>query len=520
MQKGLKHSWKMLLTVMMFVMALATGVKAQAATWVEINEENFPDKGAREKFLNEAQDPWYDYYKSDDGKFYIDVTGVTDFYDNDDIKDFDFLNKFTNLESVFISVKKTSITLPDTVKIANITACADTLTINAPGLTSLYAIGDSDNILRLRDVKNLENLTVSAMKDISGYGNLKKLKYVDIYKVQSTRINLTKCTSLTEIHINSVPKLVSLRYPSSIESLFINNTRIRQLDVRALQNLTYLDVSGNRNIRTLDVTKNKKLKYLNVSNSFVKSLDVRQNRRLTSFMCYESKLSDLKLGKNSKLEYIDVHSSGKMGTFDVSQCPKLRGINASDSGLDKLDVTKNKNLWSLNLADNKNLKSVNVTKCYKLNSLDMSGTAIKTLNVTKNRALVYLDVYAAKNIKRLNISKCPKLLSLNVGKSGISYINLTRNRELCGLCPSSTRMKVVGLKGRRNLGLTYFGLKKGSVVPLKDIIGSDYKLQVKNDNIRFNPKTMKLQIKKKEDYDRITLKKGRCYCSIEFIYSR
>ena len=463
-EKGVKQCLKLLFTALLFVMVLTTGVKAQAATWVEINQKNFPDSRVRKELKSNAS--YNENYKCVKGKYYVNVTGVTRFdysiYDGGGITNFDFLNKFPRLESV-----------------------------------------------------QLQNVNV-------------------------TRIDLSKNTKLKEIYILNAPRLVSIKCPKSIQSLSLYGTNISRLDTKGLQNLTNLKVRCSIKLKMIDVSGNKKLESIDVGGSSLRSVDVRKCKRLTSLNCYGEKVTDLKIGKNTKLKNISVYNNKNLTDLDISQCPNLESIYASNTGITEFDTSKYRNLQTLSLSGtaiktldvtkcpklnmlyvaDTAIKNLNVTKCYKLSYLDVSNTSIKTLNVTKNKNLWGVAASGNKKLKRLNVTQCPKLNIVDISGSGISYINLTRNKKLTTFAPSNTRMKVAGLKGRTNLSLTYYGLKKGSVVPLKDIIGSGYKLSEKNKNIRFNPKTMKFQILRKSgDRDQLFLKKGNSRCDINIRYT-
>ncbi len=460
-EKGVKQCMKLLFTALMLVMALTTGVKAQAATWVEINQKNFPDSGAREALINKAS--YEDNFKQSKGKYYVNVTGVTNlyFYGENNIKSYDFLKKFTRLESI------------------------------------------------------------------------------SLYDVKTTRVDFTKNTRLTEISISYAPRLVSIKCPKSVQSLSLYETNISRLDVRELQGLKSLSVRGNKKMCAVDVSNNKKLEVLDASDSSIRSIDVRKCKRLTSLDCYNAKLADLKIGKNTKLKSINVHDNKKLTNLDTSLCPNLKDVTAWNTGTTEFDATKNRKLESLVLSgtaiktldvtkcpklikldvSSTAIKTLNVTKCYKLRYLVVNDTAIKALNVTKNRNLETIWVSGAKKLKSLNVTQCPKLRSVDISGSGITKINLTRNKKLSYFCPGNTCKKITGVKGRKSIELGYSGLKKGSVVSLKNIIGSGYTLSQKNKNIRFNPKTMKFQILKKASYSEwIYLKKGNSSCTIYIDY--
>ena len=459
-EKGVKQCLKLLFTALLFVMVLTTGVKAQAATWVEINQKNFPDSRVRKELKSNAK---YDSnYRCSNGKYYVNVTGVTRFYYyGDDITNFNFLNKFPRLESV----------------------------------------------------------------------NLQSIK--------ATRIDLSKNTKLKDLYISSAPRLVSIKCPKSVQSLSLCETNISRLDTKGLRNLTDLTVRESIKLQTLDVSSNKKLESINVGVSSLRSIDVRPCKKLTSLVCYDAKLSDLKIGKSTTLKSINVYDNKKLTDLDISQCPNLEEITASNTGITEFDATKYRNLQELFLegtviktlnvtkcpkltmlgVSDTAIKTLNVTKCYKLRRLSVGNTAIKTLNVTKNRNLEGIYVSGDKKLKSLNLTQCLNLESLDISGSGITKINLTRNKKLKYLYPGTTRKKITGLKGRTFIEICYENLKKGSVVSLKDIIGSGYKLSEKNKNIRFNPKTMKFQILRKEKYnDWIFLKKGNSSCTILIEY--
>lgn len=464
MKKGVKQCWKLLVAVMMFVMVLTTGVKAQAATWVTINDKNFPEKGVREQLISEAKSDWYNYYKYSNGKYYIDISRVTNFYYGNTkkpIKNMGFLKKFKKLNSVNIVTNNETVTFPASVKSVSITTTNKKLTVKAPGATYLQVNGTENTSLKIKNSKKIQSLYVYTLKEVTGLSNLKRLESFTAYNYNGTGLNFTRNPKLNSISVVKCPNLVSLRYPDRISYLAIKNTGIKQLDVSGLKNLTELEVSSNKNIHNIDLSKNSNLQFLRANCSQITNLDIRKNKKLTSLECYESKLSGLKIGRNSKLT-------------------------------------------NLNINNNKNLKSIDVTKCPNLQSLNVSCTSMKTLNVTKNKKIEQIYVSGNKKMKRLNVTKCPNLRLLQIDYTGISSINLTRNKKLEVLAPNKV-MKVTGLK--RDVSLYYYKAKKGMVVQLKGIIGSGYKKSNGYGGARFNPKTMKAQANG-EEYTTMVLKKG------------
>ena len=118
MKKCEKLTWKLLLTVMVFGVLLATWGKAQAASWVEINEKNFPDKASREYLIGNSETQ-SENFKERNGKYYVNVSGVTELYrgpEDQTIKDTDFLKKFKRLSSLGITTSDSTVKLPASVK--------------------------------------------------------------------------------------------------------------------------------------------------------------------------------------------------------------------------------------------------------------------------------------------------------------------------------------------------------------------------------------------------------------------
>ena len=466
MKKREKLTWKLLVTAIMFVMVLTTGVKAQAASWVEINTKNFPESVVRETLKNEAKNYGYSYYKRSNGKYYVDVSRATSFSCYDEkrlIKNTDFLKKFKRLNSVSIKTTDTSISLPSSVEYVYITTESDSLTLRAPGANYVSITGTGKTSVKFKNMGKLETLYTWNLKDVSGLSRMKNLVNFDTTNYGGSALNLTGNTKLQGLFVTDSPELVSLRCPDGLLNMNIENTGIRKLDVSRLKNLQFLGVNTNTNIRNIDVSKNASLTSLCVNCSNVTSLDITKNKKLTSLVCYESKLSELKIGKNNKLTYLDIKKNSR-------------------------------------------LKSVDVTKCPKLASLNVSATAIRSLNVTKNKQLTSLYAAGNKNLKRLNVTKCPKLNELYVNKTGITNLNVSRNKKLQYLGLN----RVMTVKGCKNVTLSYYNMKKGMTVSLKGVIGSGYKKDYCK-GARFNPKTMKIQFTpKKDDYGHayVTLVKG------------
>ena len=486
---------------MVFGVLLATGGKAQAASWVEINEKNFPDKASREYLIGNSETQ-SENFKERNGKYYVNVSGVTELYrgsEDQTIKDTDFLKKFKRLSSLGITTSDSTVKLPASVKSVMIEFKGKMLELSAPGATELRLDGahkrKSDYcFLKLRDVSKLEKLSIYDIKGISGLSGLKNLEEVDMGDNLSTRIDLSKSAGLSRVNITDASMLTSVRLPYGIEYLTLSNTRLSQIDVR----------------------KQKKLKTLTCSNSRLSSLKMGKNNKITLIDVSGNEKLAVKLNSSMypELSYLDV-SGTAINKIDVTKYKKLETLKAADTAIRTLNVTKNRNLSDLDVSGTKKLNRVNVTQNRKLWKLNVSNTNIKTLNVTQNIKLYLLNVSGAKKIKSLNVTKCQNLSSLYTTGSGIDNINISKNKALDTLYPTNAAMKIKGINGR-DMNLVYVGLKNGSVISLSDIAGSGYKLKRSSKNVRFNSRTMNIKTLQVKARGYIYFEKGECTLVITF----
>lgn len=184
---------------------------------------------------------------------------------------------------------------------------------------------------------------------------------------------------------------------------------------------------GNK-IKSLDVLKKlPKLECLTIDNLYRKNYDFsgfKSLKKLKLINC--DYIKNIKFGKKSKIEKLDLSDSSSTKTIDVSGLKKLKSFESEFSLLKGVKFGKNnKKLTNIFIGGelapdyNKKIKTLDFSKVKNLKKLRIYGLrALKTVKLGKKPKIKKIDIFDCKKLKKINIKGCefPKN-----AKIGISY---------------------------------------------------------------------------------------------------
>lgn len=255
---------------------------------------------------------------------------------------------------------------------------------------------------------------VASLEGIEYFTSMKNLRCG--YNAGITELDVSNCTKLTYINAIGASGLqsVSLNGCTELQSLYLGDTAVTELNLASNTNLTRLEVE-NTGITQLNLAPNTKLMTLNVENTGITQLDLATNTKMETLKLTNAPLEKLIIYSNSMYN-LDLSTQGTTLTYlDIKY----------GSGLGRLDLTANTELTylagntlsditSLDLTKNTKLKTVEIRAANQLTSFNVSGnSSIETLTISET------------GLTSANFDGCTGLKSLTVGFAPITSLSLT-----------------------------------------------------------------------------------------------
>ena len=245
---------------------------------------------------------------------------------------------------------------------------------------------------------------------------------------------------------------------------------LKELDLRALPGLEYLDCSSNRSLKSLSFPSGSQLKTLVCANDSLTSLNLGNCTALEYLDCSTSSVKTLAVNKCTNLKYLDC-SHNALSTLNASACLLLEELHAASNSFSSLAIARNTALKVVNASYNA-IANISLTSLTELRSLDLQGNNLKKieleanvlledLNVSLNPFTSPLNLSANVNLKTLNCSSCllssldvaalGNLTLLDCSSNSITSLDLGSNAKLHTLLCNSNGMTSLNLAGAASL---------------------------------------------------------------------
>lgn len=182
-----------------------------------------------------------------------------------------------------------------------------------------------------------EGTTTTGIIKVYGNKGLKDLRVTKAYPTETTFKNEWMAT--LEILGFSYPYSKTIVLPETmtkLKKLYIDNSEITTIDVSKFTTLEDLHITSCKNFASIDVTKNTNLTDL----------------RLVGDIQLKSKLKSIDVSKNTKLKTLFVNDN-EIEKLDVTALTELKELKANDNKLTEIDITKNTKLEVLEINNNK-----------------------------------------------------------------------------------------------------------------------------------------------------------------------
>ena len=273
---------------------------------------------------------------------------------------------------------------------------------------------DLSELTYLNKFKNLESLYIYGLEsnDLLDLSELKNLKYLDLRKNKSKEISLPKGSNLKTISISysGVVNLVGLNHSENLESLEVAYTKIKtlgslnnllnikrldilsigkdfkgQISLGASTDLEFLAVYGINISKTNQLENMNKLRYLALFD-VDKLDDVELPQKLESLMVRGSNSTAFPQIENCEnLNFLMITDTKFTSVPDLKRLTKLKEVKLENNQLNDISGLSNlANLEELYLKDNNISQISDLAGLKKLRLLDLEDNQIKSVSGLKD----------------------------------------------------------------------------------------------------------------------------------------
>jgi Leucine-rich repeat (LRR) protein len=306
------------------------------------------------------------------------------------------------------------------------------------GFTAVETLNISNNLITKVD---LSKNTALKTLDASNNTTLTCIKVADLESVKNWNITKDPAATLSldcEVYtlipdskfedaliaqkIDRDGKNGKVKTESISNILYMNELSLKGITdltgIEDFKSLIQLDVSRN-NLTSLDISNNKALTSLGASNNKIESVKLPTNNTLINLSLYSNNLTTVNLTNQANLTYVDLQTN-KLQTLDLSKNIKIKDLNVSFNQLVTFDITANTELTQLSCAVN-NIRTLDISKNSKLTGLNVGANKLVNLNVKngKNTLLTYV-----------NFTENPDLTCIQVDDLAFSNQNWVTKKDL------------------------------------------------------------------------------------------
>lgn len=305
--------------------------------------------------------------------------------------------------------------------------CLDLNLENCINLSSISITGYNLSNLNIKGCSNLQNLSLESVS----------VPVLDLSKFKKLNSVFIQNTGLTSLAAEHLPELTSIFFRSNNKLSFLSLEGCGKLEKLELSspdyNSTYSDLS------TLNLRGCTSLNYLKCNNSKLTELDVSDLLNLTVLICSDNLLSVLDLKKLSKLQVLNCNNN-QLTSLDLNNAIDLKYIDCSNNELTHFKVPENSSVVSLNINNN------------PISELDLPSVKIETLTANSTN-INYINLNGVKGLTLENISSENFKLS-TIDKnyySGGGGIIITNNPNLKELNLSESALPLDVVENNPNL---------------------------------------------------------------------
>ena len=355
-------------------------------------------------------------------------------------------------------------------------------------------------VIQVTDVKKTEPI------DLGGNVKLEKLTLPDktYERVKLSGNNYIKKLVLDGAMVSQI-EVMDMNNLESIELPWFNDS-LRKMKVVNCPKLRVLDTNIMDNITSMELKNLPLLAGFSIDAQKLKQLDLSPFTKLVGITVKSNSMTKLKLPKKAPVDNILIAGT-KVKTIDVRNYKKMKHCDIQMPKLKKINLTKNKKIEDLQISDCNQLKKLDLTKNTNIKELRLNGNGnLTTVKLAKKNKIKLLCIIEAKKLKKINIESLTKVQDISAtGVKKIKKLNLSKLQKLYDFEWTNGSLKKIiwgkkkghfvriivkrnKLSGKINLkkfgGLFYFHCNHNNY---KEIIGGKYLVSLNcdyNKNLR------------------------------------
>ncbi|WP_196890077.1 T9SS type A sorting domain-containing protein [Aureivirga sp. CE67] len=249
----------------------------------------------------------------------------------------------------------------------------------------------------------------------------------------------------------NIIKFNEATYFENLESLFLIQTELDEIDLTGCTQLTSLDLRSN-NLTSIDISNQNNLEYLNLRhNDYLVNLDLTNNSQLKTIVISNGQYTAYDFSNLPLLEDFEVINGYSATSLDFSQNPNLKRLSLGIHNIGNLNISNNVNLEDLDLnlqqspntfneldlTNNINLErlrfhwtgmtSIDLSNKNNLKILEIDATALENIYIPEEVPLTSLMINSNSNLETLIIERDEEFTLEFVDNFNIEYVCIPDN---------------------------------------------------------------------------------------------
>lgn len=231
---------------------------------------------------------------------------------------------------------------------------------------------------------------------ISGAGNIKQINKMEDLNIRD--LTITKAQKILKLNLSSSARMSALSLG--------NNKYLRELDC----SFSYLLGTGT-NGQLLNLAQCKNLRTIDLRYTKLTSVNLPDYGNLQSITIDGSTIRSLDMQGMEFLTDVSIAGCENITTYTVNNCPRLQLIDVSGTSVNAVNATNCKGLTEINLSNCRSMTSFDVTNSDNIKTLNMQSNTSPIMNDLQLYTLYNLETLYVNNTTSLQRIRFPKYVS-------------------------------------------------------------------------------------------------------------
>jgi len=357
---------------------------------------------------------------------------------------------------------------PENIKILNLSNNEFNILPEIPNNIEILDLRNNLNLTRLTNIPtNLKqiyihntNVVFTDMQVIFIAENNIRVYYdnpIDVNKIILKSTDILKLNNLQLTEINTdIPETIKIiicennkfkklfKLPKNIQELYLNNNKIKNINLSEYEKLTYLQIENNE---LSDIIFNDNVIYndIEISNNKLKKLHINKCEKLIAeynniqdfninpinlifLNLQNNNLQDINLQNMINLQKLNI-GYNNLSSINLNDCVKLDTLYIFNNKITDLNLNNNIKLKILYANDNK-LTDINLNNNILINTLNLNNNELITLDISK---LIELNILYVNNNKLEQLNLNNTLIELYCNSNNLNELYIPDTLNLCNL---------------------------------------------------------------------------------------